>query len=253
MRIGIIGTGNIGATLTGKLSAAGHLVQIANTRGPQSITELSKRSGSTGVALEDITRDVDVLITCIPFGHMPDIKGVVGRLPHDVPLADTSNYYPHRDGRIEEIDAGKPEGLWLEHQFGRPVIRAWNTLVQTTLAAKGRPKGGAGRLAVPVAGTDRAAKQTVMGLVEDTGFDPIDAGTADDTWRLQMGAPAYCTELTAEQMRRALKLANQEVLPARREALLAIIASWEPSQSIFEDLVALYRATAGLHGLLDQS
>lgn len=251
MRIGIIGTGNIGATLTGKLSAAGHLVQVANTRGPQSITELSKRSGATAVALEDITRDVDVLITCIPFGNMADIAGVIGRLPHHVPLADTSNYYPHRDGRNEEIEAGKPEGLWLEQQFGRPVIRAWNTLVQTTLAAKGRPQGDTDRLAAPVAGTDHVAKHTVMGLVNDTGFDPIDAGTADDTWRLAMGAPAYCTELNAEQIRTALTLANPDVVSARREALLAIIASWQPTPSIFEDLVALYRATAGLHSLLD--
>ena len=252
MRIGIIGTGNIGATLTGKLSAAGHLVQVANTRGPQSITELSKRSGSTAVALDDITHGVDLLITCIPFGHMPDIKGVVGCLPRDVPVADTSNYYPHRDGRIAEIDAGKSEGLWLEQQFGRPVVRAWNALVQTTLADKGRPKGDADRLAVPVAGTDRAAKQTVMGLVDDTGFDPIDAGTADDTWRLAMGVPAYCTELNAAQIRTALELANPDVVSARREALLAIIASWEPSPSIFEDLVALYRATAGLHTVMGQ-
>lgn len=251
MKIGIIGTGNIGATLTGTLSAAGHLVQVANTRGPQSITELSARSGATAVDLDDITRDIDVLITCIPFGHMPDLKGVVARLPHDVPVADTSNYFPYRDGRIEEIDAGKPEGLWVEQQLGRPVVRAWNALVQTTLGSKGRPKGDADRLAVPVVGTDRAAKQTVMGLVDDTGFDPIDAGTADDTWRVDMGSPAYCTELDAEQMRRALTLVDQDVVLARREALLPIIASWEPSPLIFDDLVALYRSAAGLHNLVD--
>ncbi|MBI5341573.1 MAG: NAD(P)-binding domain-containing protein [Mycolicibacterium rufum] len=252
MRIGVIGTGNIGATLTRELSAAGHLVQIANTRGPQSITGLSKETGSVAVVLDDITRDVEVLITCIPFARMPDIKGVVGRLPDDVPVADTSNYYPHRDARIEEIDAGKPEGQWVEQQLGRPVVRAWNALVQTTLATRGRPKGDADRLAVPVAGTDRAAKQKVMGLVDDSGFDPVDAGTVDDTWRLQMGAPAYCTELNAEQMRKALGLANRGAVLTRRDAVFSIIASWEPSQSIFEDIVALNRAAAGLHSLIDQ-
>jgi len=183
---------------------------------------------------------------------MPDIKGVVNRLPDDVPVADTSNYYPHRDARIEEIDAGKPEGLWVEQQLGRPVSRAWNALLQTTLAPRGRPKGDADRLAVPVAGTYRAAKQKVMGLVDDSGFDPIDAGTVDDTWRLQMGAPAYCTELNAEQMRRALELANRDVVLARRDAVLSIIASWGPSQSFFEDIVALNRAAADLHSLIDQ-
>lgn len=252
MRIGIIGTGNIGATLARRLSAAGHLVQVANTRGPESIIELSKESGCVAVALDDVTHDVELLITCIPFARLPAIKGVVGRLPDDVPVADTSNYYPHRDGRIEEVDVGKPEGLWVEEQLSRPVIRSWNALVQTTLAARGRPKGDADRLAVPVAGTDRAAKQKVMGLVDDSGFDPVDAGTVDDTWRLQMGAPAYCTELNAGQMQRALGLVNHHVVLARRDALLSIIASWEPHQSIFPDVVALNRAAAGVHTLVDQ-
>lgn len=252
MRIGIVGTGNIGATPTRKLSAAGHLVHVANTPGPQSITELSKESGSVAVALDDITHDVELLVTCIPFARMPDINGVVSGLPDDVPVADTSNYYLHRDARIEEIDAGKDEGLWVEQQLGRPVVRAWNALLQTTRAARGRPKGDADRLAVPVAGTDRAAMQTVMGLVDDSGFDPVDAGTVDDTWRLQMGALAYCTELNAEQMRRALQLANRDVVLARRDAVLSIVGSWEPSQSFFDDIVALNRAAAGLHSLIGQ-
>lgn len=90
-----------------------------------------------------------------------------------------------------------------------------------------------------------------MGLVDDSGFDPIDAGTVDDTWRLQMGAPAYCTELNTEQMRRALALANRDVVLARRDAVLSIIGSWEPSESFFGDIVALNRAAAGLHSLID--
>ncbi len=250
MRIGIIGTGNIGATLTRQLSAAGHLVQVANTRGPQSITELSTQSGCVAVALEEITDDVDVLVTCIPFARMPDIKWIVDRLADDVPVADTSNYYPQRDARIVEIDTGTPEGVWVERQLGRPVVRAWNALVQTTLATRSRPKGDPDRLAVPVAGTDPAAKHTVMRLVDDSGFDPVDAGTVVDTWRLQMGAPAYCTELNAEQMQRALGLANHDAVATRRDSVLSIIASWEPSESMFDDIVALNRAAAGLHRLI---
>jgi predicted dinucleotide-binding enzyme len=253
MRIGIIGTGNIGAALTRQLSAAGNLVHVANTRGPQSITELSKEFGSVAVALDDITDDIEVLVTCIPFARMPDIKGIVDRMPDDVPVADTSNYYPNRDARIAEIDAGMPEGVWVEQQLGRPVVRAWNALVQTTLTTKGRPKGDADRLAVPVTGTDRVAKQKVMRLVDDSGFDPVDAGSVGDTWRLQMGAPAYCTELNAEQMQRALELADRDAVMVRRDAVLSIIASWEPSDSMFEDIVALNRAAAGLHRLTSQS
>jgi 8-hydroxy-5-deazaflavin:NADPH oxidoreductase len=250
LKIGIIGAGGIGATLTLKLGAAGHAVQVANTRGPASMTGLAEESGATAVTLDEVGRDADVLITSIPFGRMPGLRPIIDRLPRDLPVADTSNYYPHRDGRIEEIDDGEPEGVWIEQRLGRPVVRAWNALVQTTLADKGRPKGAADRLAVPVAGTDPAAKRLVMGLVDDTGFDPVDAGTAEDTWRMQASTPAYCTELDAGQLRRALAFAHHDTAMVRREAIMAIIGSWEPDESIFEDIVALNRAAAGLHRLL---
>jgi 8-hydroxy-5-deazaflavin:NADPH oxidoreductase len=203
------------------------------------MTKLAEESGAVAATLDEVGRDVEVLITSIPFGRMPDLKPIIDRLPGDVPVADTSNYYPHRDGRIEEIDDGKPEGVWIEQQLGRPVVRAWNSLVQTTLAGKGRPKGAADRLGVPVAGTDPAAKQLVMGLVDDTGFDPVDAGTVEDTWRMQAATPAYCTELNAEQLQKALALADHD-------------AAMEPGGSIFEDIVALNRAAGGLHRLLGQ-
>jgi predicted dinucleotide-binding enzyme len=254
LRIGIIGTGSIGANLTRKLSAAGHAVRVANTRGPGGMTELAEESGAAAVTLDEVGRDVEVLITSIPFGRMPDLKPIIARLPDDVPVADTSNYYPHRDGRIEAVDNGTPEGVWIEQQLGRPVVRAWNSLLQTTLAGKGRPRGAAGRLAVPVAGTGPAAKRLVMGLVDDTGFDPVDAGTAGDTWRMQAAAPAYCTELTAAQLRSALALADHDAVMVRRDAVLAIIGSWDSdgtiSEDVFEDIVALNRAAAGLHRLL---
>lgn len=253
MRIGIIGTGSIGATLTYKLSAAGHAVQVANTRGPESMTELMARSGATAVTLDEVGRDVDALITSIPLGRLPDLKPLVDCLPAAVVVADTSNYLPQRDGRIKDIDDGKPQGLWIEQQLGRPVVRAWNALVQTTLADKGRPAGAPDRIAVPVAGTDERGKRLVMPLVDDTGFDPVDAGTAEDGWRVQAGTPAYCTELTADQLQKALALADHEAARTRREAILAIIGSWQRTESIFEDIVALNRAAAGLHRLLGQS
>ncbi|MFE7962606.1 hypothetical protein ACFU0X_06085 [Streptomyces cellulosae] len=124
--------------------------------------------------------------------------------------------------------------------------------MQTTLAAKGRPAGAAGRLAVPVAGTDPAARKLFMELVDDTGFDPVDAGTADDAWRIQAGTPAYCTDLDARQLRRALTLADPEAARVRREAVPAVIGSWAPDDRTFEDIVALNRAAPGLHRLLGE-
>ncbi|GAA0895463.1 NADPH-dependent F420 reductase [Pseudonocardia zijingensis] len=250
MKIGIIGTGSIGAELTRKLSAAGHAVQVANTRGPQSTAQLAAEAGATPVTLDEVGAGVDVLVTSIPFARMPDIKPIVDRLPSSVPVADTSNYYRHRDGRIEEIDNGTAEGMWVEQQLDRPVVRAWNSVVQSTLQTKARPKGAPDRIAVPVAGGGWLAKRLVMGLVDDTGFDPVDAGDVEDTWRIQMAAPAYCTDLNAEQLEKALGLADRDAVLARREAVLSIIESWDHGESFFDDLVALNRAAAGLSRLL---
>ncbi|MFC7657428.1 NAD(P)-binding domain-containing protein [Pseudonocardia benzenivorans] len=141
MRIGIIGTGSIGAELTRKLGAAGHVVQVANTRGPGSLAGLAAESGAAPTALDEVCCDVDVLITSIPFGSTPTLRPIIDRLPADVPVADTSNYYPHRDGRIAEIDDGTAEGVWIERHLGRPVVRAWNALLSTTLAGRARPQG----------------------------------------------------------------------------------------------------------------
>lgn len=246
MRIGIIGTGSIGAELTRKLGAAGHVVQVANTRGPGSLAGLAAESGAAPTALDEVCCDVDVLITSIPFGSTPTLRPIIDRLPADVPVADTSNYYPHRDGRIAEIDDGTAEGVWIERRLGRPVVRAWNALLSTTLAGRARPQGAADRLAVPVAGGGPGAKEIVMGLVDDTGFDPVDAGTVDDTWRMQAGAPGYCTELTAAQLQEVLAHTDPDAVVVRREAVMAIIGSWPPgSSSFFDDVLALYRAAAG--------
>ncbi|GAA0708683.1 hypothetical protein OOK44_25840 [Streptomyces cellulosae] len=124
--------------------------------------------------------------------------------------------------------------------------------MQTAPAHEGRPAGAPGRLAVPVAGTDPGARKLVMELVDDTGFDPVDAGTADDGWRMQAGTPACCTGLDAGRLRGALALAGPEAARVRREAVLAVIGSWSPDDRTFEDIVALNRAAAGPHRLLGE-
>ncbi|WP_437068171.1 hypothetical protein [Streptomyces sp. enrichment culture] len=124
--------------------------------------------------------------------------------------------------------------------------------MQTAPAHEGRPAGAPGRLAVPVAGTDPGARKLVMELVDDTGFDPVDAGTADDGWRMRAGTPACCTGLDAGRLRGALALAGPEAARVRREAVLAVIGSWSPDDRTFEDIVALNRAAAGPHRLLGE-
>jgi predicted dinucleotide-binding enzyme len=137
-----------------------------------------------------------------------------------VVVIDTSNYYPFRDGAIADVDGGKPESVWVSERIGRPVVKAWNALLAVRLAERGQPKGASGRIAVPVAGDNPKAKATAMQMVEAAGFDALDSGSLSDSWRQQLGTPAYCTELTAKELQSALRSADLSHAPANRDALI---------------------------------
>jgi len=220
MKIGIIGAGNIGATVAQKLAAAGHDVKLANSRGPETIRELARDIGATAVSREQAVENVDVIVLSIPFAKYAGLADLFKDVPIEVVVIDTSNYYPFRDGAISEIDDGKPESVWVSEQIGRPVIKAWNAVLAQTFAEKGMPEGTPGRIAIPVAGDNAQHKETAMQLVAATGFDALDAGTLDGSWRQQPGTPAYCTELTADDLQFALAAADKERAPTNREALI---------------------------------
>ena len=128
-------------------------------------------------------------------------------------VIDTGNYYPRqRDGRIAGIESGVPE----EQQLGRPVIKVFNSIYARSLAEKGQPAGTAGRVALPVAGDNPVAKAKVLALVEQLGFDAVDTGGLDESWRQQPGAPVYCRDFDAERVRQALAQASPERKPEWR-------------------------------------
>jgi predicted dinucleotide-binding enzyme len=134
-----------------------------------------------------------------------------------VVVVDTGNYYPRqRDGRIEAIEAGTPESKWVAQQLGRPVIKAFNNIYASHLLESGRLKGTPGRIALPVSGDDEAAKAIVLKLVDELGFDAIDAGGLDESWRQQPGTPVYTKDFDADGVRRALSEATKERTPEWR-------------------------------------
>lgn len=220
MKIGIIGAGNIGATLARKLAASGHEVKLANSKGPGTIRDLAHDIGAAAVTKEEAVRGVEVIILSIPFANYRDLADLFNEAPADVTVIDTSNYYPLRDGAIAGVDGGKPESAWVSEQIGRPVVKAWNAVLAATLAEKGQPAGASGRIAIPVAGDDPKAKAKAMELVEVTGFDALDSGRLGDSWRQQPGTAAYCTELTAHELTSALRSADRSRAPGNRDALL---------------------------------
>lgn len=241
MRISIIGAGHIGATLARKLAASGHVVKLANSKGPNSIRDLARDLGAVAVSREQAVKDVDVVVLSIPFASYSDLAGLFSDVPAEVVVIDTSNYYPFRDGAITEVDDGKPESVWVSEQIGRPIIKAWNAVLAETLSDRGKPAGTPGRIAIPIAGDDAKAKATAFQLVDATGFDTLDAGTLAASWRQQPGTLGYCTELTLNDLKAALAAADKRRAPENREALIKEFAA-AGAKLTHDEMVARNRA-----------
>jgi predicted dinucleotide-binding enzyme len=220
MKIGIIGTGVIGKTLARKLAVSGNQVRVANSRGPESLVDFASENGLNAVTCADAVKDVEVIILTIPLGQLPKIKEIFVGVPEDVIVVETMNYYPYRDGAIEEIENGMVNSVWVQNQIGRPVIKAFNSIGAYSLFAEGTPKGTPNRIALPVAGDNQIAKEKVIELVNQTGFDGFDAGSISESWKQQPGTPVYCTDLTMNEAKQALGKAIKEDAPAARDFFL---------------------------------
>lgn len=223
MKIGLLGTGHIGKTLALRLPAAGHDLKVANSRGPDTIDAALLDNGARAVTAEEALADIDVAILSIPLKALPGIRHLIDALPENIVVIDTSNYYPGRDGQIAAIDNGQIESEWVGEQIGRTVVKAWNAIGSDSFATKAKPEGEAGRIAIPVAGDREDQRAIAMGLVNDTGFDGYDAGVLAGSWRQQPSAPAYCTDLTRDEMGPALAAAERHRLPKRRDLTFAIV------------------------------
>ncbi|WP_461175280.1 NAD(P)-binding domain-containing protein (plasmid) [Arthrobacter sp. Z1-9] len=223
MNIGILGVGHIGTTLATRLSGAGHTVKVANSKDPKTVDTAVLATGAHAVWAAEAAVDVDVLILSVPFDRLPLMAPLVSDLPSSTVLIDTSNYYPSRDGGVEEINGGKVESLWAVEQLDRPLVKAWNAIGSDSLARLHRPKGAPDRIAIPVAGDSDSERAIAMALVEDTGFDAYDAGPLADSWRQQPGTPCYCTDLTLAEMPGALAAAEADRSPKRRDIAVAAI------------------------------
>ncbi|EGX58448.1 hypothetical protein SZN_17792 [Streptomyces zinciresistens K42] len=212
MKIGIIGAGNIGGNLTRRLTALGHDVSVANSRGPQTLTDLAGETGATPVRAEDAARGAEIVVVTVPLKAVPDLpSGLLDGAAEGVAVIDTGNYYPRRDGRIGAIeDEGLTESRWTERQIGHAVIKAFNGTYALDILDRARPQGASDRMALPVAGDDEAAKRRVRDLIEEIGFDTVDAGGVDDSWRQQPGTPVYGLRAGAAGVAEALADASPQ-------------------------------------------
>ena len=241
-RIGIIGAGQIGSTLAKKMSALGHRVKIANSRGAESLSALAQEIGVEAVDFRDAVVDVEFLIISIPQKSIESLPpDLMANCRENLVVVDTGNYYPLRDGKISELEDGIPESQWVSGLLRRPVLKAFNSIGVSSLADLGTEAGTPNRIALPISGDDSDGKRELIELIDTLGFDGIDAGTLSDSWRQQPGSPVYCTDHNKNDLIRLLKKAERASLPALRDKGLQLVMQADGLVKDYRDILrALY-------------
>jgi predicted dinucleotide-binding enzyme len=202
MKIAIIGAGRIGSTLAAHFARAGHEVAFANSRGPETLRELESELGPQAHAMtaDEAARFGELVVVAIPF---KDYESVAPDAVKGKVVIDTMNYYPQRDGNVEELDSGATTSseLLAQHLAGAFVVKAFNSIRWDSLRDKAQPAAGDGHIGVPIAGDDADAKQEVDDLIAEIGFDGVDAGALGAGGRkFQVGSPLYGQELPSAEL-----------------------------------------------------
>jgi 8-hydroxy-5-deazaflavin:NADPH oxidoreductase len=190
--LGLIGAGHIGSTIARLAVASGVDVVIANSRGPDTLRDLVAELGDgvRAAYAAEAAQAGDLVVVAIPLRSITNlpVEELVGKT-----VIDTGNYYPQRDGEIEELENGSTTtGELVARQLrGAHVVRAFNNIFWGHLAALARPSGSEHRTALPIAGDDEAAKQQVADLLDTLGYDVVDVGSLREGWRFERDTPAY--------------------------------------------------------------
>lgn len=210
MKIGIIGAGFIGRALATLAVENGHDVMISNSRAAKTLGSTAVAIGcKVGTAVEAATF-ADLAIVAIPFAAYTEIavEPLMGKI-----VLDANNYYPARDGRIEALDthATTTSEMLAAHLQGAKVVKAFNAILQADLTTDGRSAGTPERRALPIAGDDLEAKRIATVLIDQFGFDVVDAGALSEGWRFQRAMPGYCIPLDVAGLTEALAAAQRGV------------------------------------------
>jgi len=203
--IGLIGSGNIGTAIARQAVAHGHEVVLSNSRGPETLADLVAELGPRARAAtpEEAASAGEVVVVTVPFKAYTavPVEPLAGKV-----VIDTNNYYFERDGSYAEIDRGDtaPSELLAAHLPESRVVKAFNSIRADHIVTAGSPSGTPGRRALPIAGDDPEAKAVVASLIDEFGFDVVDAGALVEGRRFDRDKPAYGAELAAEPLREAL-------------------------------------------------
>ena len=215
--IGIIGAGHIGRSFSTAAIRAGHEIVISNSHGPDTLAELVRELGphARAATVAEAAAAGDFAVVAIPLPGTADVpvEPLAGKV-----VIDTCNYFPERLGAIPRLEDGSitVPGLLQEHLPTSSVVRAFNHIDAAAIATDGSPAGTPGRRALALAGNDSDARRLVADLYEQFGFDAVDIGGLDQSWRLDVGQPAFVVRQDADEMRANIAAATPRHLPAQQ-------------------------------------
>jgi 8-hydroxy-5-deazaflavin:NADPH oxidoreductase len=208
--IGLIGAGHIGSQIARLAIANNYDVVLSNSRGPETLAALIAELGPRARAASsiDAARAGDIVVVTVPLKNYRavPVEPLAGKI-----VIDTNNYYPQRDGHIPELDneSTTTAELLQVHLPSSKVVKAFNHIYAREITTDGRPAGTPNRRALVIAGDDAGAKETVTRLLDQFGFDTVDAGPLKEGWRIQRDTPGYGPRRTAEQLRQDLAAAKR--------------------------------------------
>lgn len=208
--IGLIGAGHIGSQVARLAVKNGYKVVISNSRGPETLAGLIQELGPAARAAtpREAAEAGDIVVVTVPLKNYRQVpvEPLKGKI-----VIDTNNYYPQRDGHIPELDneSTTTSELLQAHLPASKVVKAFNHIHAAELTTHGQPPGSKNRRALAIAGDDPGAKAEVTQLLDQFGFDTVDAGPLKEGWRIQRDTPGYGPRRTAEELRKDLAAAKR--------------------------------------------
>jgi 8-hydroxy-5-deazaflavin:NADPH oxidoreductase len=204
--IGFIGSGNVGEAIAVRVITAGHRAVMSNSHGPETLARLVDALGPQARAATPAEAGdaAEIIVVAIPFTSLKQVpvEALAGKV-----VIDTGNYYPPRDGHVTELDDGTttPSEMLASHLPTSKVVKAFNTIIAAQIVEHATPAGTPHRRALPIAGDYAAAKRVVISLIDEVGFDVVDAGSLAEGRRLDP-MTAWGPVLDEQRLRRSLGL-----------------------------------------------
>ncbi|THE06152.1 NADPH-dependent F420 reductase [Microbacterium oleivorans] len=208
--VGIIGAGHIGSAVARGLVAQGHQVAISNSRGPETLADLVAELGENAHAMTaaDAAAFGEWVVVTIPLKNIDDLPVVelAGKI-----VVDTNNYYWERDGHIAELDEKKTTtSRMLQDRLPEStVVKGFNHIPAADITTDGAPAGAADRRALATSSDSDDAIVFITKLYDDFGFDTVNVGPLDESWRVERDQPAYVIRQTADELRANLARAER--------------------------------------------